>query len=90
MGVLTNLTTGKDNKTHDIARVVLFINAVVLVPVLLLGIGFYLYGYIMGKPFDVQTFFTAVLTYEGGVGTLLTTGAAAIYFKRTTEPENTQ
>ena len=83
-----DMTTGKDNETHDIARVVMFCNAAALIPVLLLGIGFYLYGYFETKPFDMQSFFTAVLTYTGGVGSLLISGAGAIYFKRSTEPES--
>ena len=84
-----DMTTGKDNQTTDIARLVILVNAVALIPVLVFGIGFYLYGYIYARPFDMQTFFTAILTYEGGVGALLTSGAASIYLKRTTEPDGT-
>jgi hypothetical protein len=87
---LNDITTGKDNQTHDVARFVMVVNAVILIPALFLGIGFYLYGYVVNKPFDMQSFFTAILTYEGGVGALLTSGAAAIYFKRTTEPDGTK
>ena len=87
MGAIKNMVTGKDGQTHDVARVIILVNAVLLVPVLLLGVGFYLFGYLQTKPFDIQAFFTAVLTYEGGVGALMTSGAAAIFFKRTTEPD---
>jgi hypothetical protein len=90
MKFLKDITTGKDNQTTDIARLVIFINAVILIPVLIFGIGFYLYGYVVNKPFDMQSFFTAILTYEGGVGALLTSGAASIYLKRTTEPDGTK
>lgn len=90
MGAIKNLVTGRDNQTHDVARVIILVNAILLVPVLLLGVGFYLYGYLSVKPFDIQSFFTAVLTYEGGVGALMTSGAAAIFFKRTTEPDGSQ
>ena len=87
MKAINDIVTEHDNETHDVVRWVMFVNAVALVPVLLLGVGFYLYGYIESRAFDMQTFFTAVLTYEGGVGTLLTTGAAAIFFKKSTEAD---
>lgn len=86
MAFWRDITTTKDGDSFDISRVIIVVNAVVLVPVLVLGIGFYLYGYINAKPFNVQEFFTAVLTYEGGVGALLTTGAASIAMKKSTEP----
>lgn len=81
--LLKDITTGPDNSTHEIARVVMVANALLLVPILFVGVVAYVYGWHMGKPFDVQTLFTGVLTYEAGVGTLLTTGSAAIFFKRT-------
>ena len=87
MGLVRDITTGKDGESYDIARVVMTLNALVLIPVLFLGIGFYLYGYIVTKLFDVQTFFTAVLTFEGSVAALLTSGAASILWKKSTEPD---
>jgi len=85
--LFTDITTGKDNSTHDVARVVMVVNALMLAVVLLLGVSFYVYGYIVNRAFDIQTLFTSSLTYVGGVSALLTSGAAAIYFKRTTEPD---
>ena len=83
---LTDITTGQDNQTHDVARVVMVVNAAMLAVVLVVGVFMDVYGYFYGRPFDVQTLFTSSLTYVGGVSALLTSGAAAIYFKRTTEP----
>jgi hypothetical protein len=85
-----DLVTGIDGESYDIARVIIAMMTVALIPILFIGVGFYLYGYIVAKPFDIQGFFTAILTFIGGVGTLLTTGAAAIYFKKTTEPNGTE
>ena len=87
MKLLSDITTGKDNKTHDIARVVMIVNAAMLAVVLLIGVSMDVIGYWNNRPFDVQTLFTSVLTYVGGVSALLTSGAAAIFFKRTTEPD---
>ena len=87
---LHDLVTGKDNQTHDIARWVMVVNAVMMAVVLVVGVAFYIYGYVVGKPFDVQTLFTSSLTYVGGVSALLTSGAAAIFFKRSTEPDGSE
>ena len=89
MSALTNIVTGKDNKTHDIARWVMVVNAAMLAIVLLIGVTMDVVGYLNNRLFDVQTLFTSVLTYAGGVSALLTSGAAAIFFKRTTEPDGT-
>ena len=84
-----DILTGIDGESYDIARVIIAMMTVALIPILFIGVGFYLYGYLLAKPFDIQGFFTAILTFIGGVGTLMTTGAAAIYFKKTTEPNGT-
>lgn len=86
---LKDLLTGIDGESYDIARVIIAMMTIALIPILFLGVFFYLYGYMWVKPFDIQAFFTAILTFIGGVGTLMTTGAAAIYFKKTTEPDGT-
>ena len=89
MKIITDITTGKDNQTHDIARVVMVVNFAMLAVVLIIGVFMDVYGYFFSKPFDTQGLFTSVLTYVGGVSALLTSGAAAIYFKRDTEPQET-
>lgn len=85
--VIKDITTAKDGESFDIARVVIAVNSLLLIPVLMIGIAFYIYGYCYNRPFDIQGFFTAILTFEGGVGALLTSGAAAIALKRQTEPD---
>lgn len=80
--IFRDITTGTDNQTHEISRVIMVSNALLLVPVLVAGVMAYLYGWYAGKPFDVQTLFTAVLTYETGVGALLASGSWAIVIKR--------
>ena len=93
MKLLKDIMTGKDNQTHDISRVIMTVNMLALIPLLYIGIGFYLYGYYLGmrdpsvKQFDMQTFFNGVLTYIGALGTLLTTGAASLWMKKSTEPD---
>lgn len=87
---IKDILTGIDGESYDIARVIVALMTISLIPILFIGVGFYIYGYLLAKPFDVQSFFTAILTFVGGVGTLMTTGAAAIYFKKTTEPNGTQ
>lgn len=79
-----DITTGADNRTHEISRVIMLFNALMLIPILVIGVVAYIYGWYISKPFDIQTMLTAVLTYEAGVGTLMTSGAAAIFFKRIT------
>ena len=88
--LIKDIITGLDGESADIARVIMIANAVLLIPILFIGVVLYIYGYFVSKPFDMQSLFTAVLTYIGGVGTLLTSGAAAIYFKRTTEPDGSE
>lgn len=90
MGLFKNITTGRDNATHDIARVIMVINAGILVLVFIAGVITYIYGWLISKPFDLQTLFNSSLTYVGGVSALLTSGAAAIYFKKSTEPDGSQ
>ena len=84
---LTDITTGKDNQTHDVARVIMVVNAIMLAVVLIVGVGMDIYGYFIQRAFPLQDLLTSVLTYVGGVSALLTSGAAAIFFKKTTEPD---
>lgn len=85
--VVNNCCTGKDNKTHDIVRVVLFANLILLAIVLILGVFGYLYGYFTGKPFDVKTLFDSVLTYSEGIVALMAGGGVSLLLKKTTEPD---
>lgn len=87
--IANNCCTGKDNKTHDIVRVVLFANVILLAVVLILGVVGYLYGYFVGKPFDIKTMFDSVLTYSEGIVALMAGGGFSLLLKKTTEPDGT-
>jgi hypothetical protein len=95
MGFWKNITTGKDNQTHDIVRVCMVSVTVTLLVTLILGAAMYLYGYVaslsnpMIKPFDIQTFFNATSTQGAAIGAFLMSGAASLFFKKTTEPDGT-
>lgn len=92
----THLTTGKDNQTFDIVRVAMAGVTLALVAVMFLGVGVYVYGYMISitnpnaKLFDIQTFFSSVSTYAVATSAFLMGGASALYFKRSTEPDGTQ
>ena len=83
-----DLTTGKDNETHDVVRVLMLAIVASLVVLLWLGSGTYLYGYYTkaDKPFDIQTFFTSTSTFALGVAAFMMGGAASILLKKDTEP----
>ena len=84
---MNDLTTGKDNETHDVVRVLMLGIVASLVVVLWLGVMTYLYGYYTNaKPFDIQTFFTATSTFALGVAAFIMGGAASIFLKKDTEP----
>ncbi len=93
-----DLTTGKDNQTHDIVRVLIAATGCSLVAVMILGSMTYIWGYIYGtihpelniKPFDIQTFFNANSTIAVAISAFLMGGASALYMKKTTEPDGSQ
>ena len=84
---MKDLTTGKDNQTHDIVRVAMTVVIAMLPFVLLWGICMETYATLYGKTFDLQGSFTAVLAFLTGSGAFLMSGAASLYFKKTTEPD---
>ena len=85
---MNDLTTGKDNETHDVVRVLMLAIVSSLVVLLWVGSGTYLYGYYTnGKPFDIQTFFTSTSTFALGVAAFIMGGAASILLKKDTEPD---
>lgn len=87
MSILKDIMTTSDGQSYDVSRVVMTINALILVPTLIAAEVVYLLTFNNPKPFDIQEFLTAVLTFEGGVSTLLVGGAASILLKKTTEPD---
>lgn len=98
MGFIKNMTTGKDNQTHDVVRVAMTVTICALVGVMLVGSIVYIYGYLMTvqKPdlhiilFDIQTFFNANSTIAVAISAFLMSGASALFFKKTTEPDSSQ
>jgi hypothetical protein len=95
MAFWKNITTGKDNQTHDIVRSAMTAVIIVLVIVMMAGTTVYIIGYWKSlanptvKMFDIQTFFTAVSVYAVAIGSFLAGGAAAILLKKSTEPDGT-
>lgn len=71
--ILKTLFTGKDNSTYDIGRVLW---AVGLASLIILEC----FKLFLSLPFDA-------MAYAGAIGTILTTGSAALGLKRHTEPE---
>lgn len=93
MSLLKNMTTGKDNETHDVVRVAMVAVICAQIAVLILGVCTYIYGYFYSlyhpeaKLFDIQTFFTSTSTYSVAIAAFLMGGAASLFMKRTTEPD---
>lgn len=74
MGFWTNISTGKDNATHDIGRVGAIASMVV-------GLGLQIYSVVwQGAAFSMATFGAGVAALATGVGAML-------YLKKDTEPE---
>lgn len=93
MGVFKNITTGKDNKTHDIVRVAMALVIIAMVLVYVIGNITYLYGYfyLLAHPgvalLPLQELFTANTTFAVGFAAFLMGGASSLFFKKSTEPD---
>lgn len=74
MSFLTNLTTGRDNTTHDVARVLAIASFITG-----LGLSIYAVGW-KAQPFDLQQFGIGVGAMFAGLG-------AALKLKENTEPQ---
>jgi hypothetical protein len=72
--IVKQLLTGKDNKTHDIGRWMIFISFIV-------GLGLEVYSVVGEKVFDLQQFGV-------GVGVMLAGFGAGTKLKETTEPKD--
>lgn len=74
MGFITNITTGIDNRTHDVARVLAVLSFVV-------GLGLTVYTVVWkNQVFDLQQFGIGVGAMFAGLG-------AALVLKKDTEPK---
>jgi len=93
-----DLTTGKDNETHDVVRVAMIATTCGLVAVMIFGSLVYMAGYIYSlihpdakvQMFDIQTFFNANSTMAVAISAFLMGGASALFFKKTTEPDGSE
>lgn len=98
MGMLRNMSTGRDNETHDVVRVAMVATVCALVATMIFGSMVYIYGYLktVAQPdahiqlFDIQTFFNANSTIAVAISAFLMGGASALFFKKTTEPDGSQ
>lgn len=90
MGFWRNLTTGKDNSTHDIVRVALTIVTMMFPLLIIWGILMLSLAWYLGKPFDLMSSYEAFGLIVGTFGTFLMQGGGALFFKRSVEPDGTQ
>ena len=92
-GFLKNITTGRDNQTHDIVRVIMLAVALTMLAGFGTGLAVYDYGYFYSlrhpdaKPFDIQTYFNAMSMGSVAITTFLMGTCASLFFKKTTEPD---
>lgn len=85
----TNITTGKDNKTHDVARVAVAVGVVLFPAIVVWGIVMLTIAYVDQRTFDLQAAVNAIGTIYTGFGVFLFTGAGSILLKDKTEPSPT-
>ena len=87
-GLLKDITTGKDNETFDVVRVSMVAIISLLPFVLVWGIAMAtLLAFGIIKMFDMNSAFTAIMTFCVAAGSLLMSGSASLFFKKSTEPE---
>ena len=90
-----DMTTGKDNETHDLVRVLTLVVSIVMVISFIAAAFTYLYGYFYSlshtdaKMFDMQTFFNAESLGVAAIGTFFAQSSWAIKTKKDTEPDGT-
>ncbi len=87
---LRNITTGKDNETHDIIRVAIAIVGVLFPAMIVWGLGMVTWGFAIGKPFDLEEPYRGISFLITAFGLFLGGSAGAIYWKRETEPDGTK
>lgn len=88
--ILNDITTGKDNITHEIVRVFMVLVMMILVIAFLVGTVMEVRHAMMTGQWDIQSYFQAVVTFVVGVGTFLLSGAGAIKLKTGNEPNSPQ
>ena len=90
MGWLSNSTTGRDNKTHDIVRVAIALVTLMLPLILIWGMLLETWATLNQKPFDMNAFFMGIGTFLTLFGAFLASSSVGILLKKTTEPDGTQ
>ena len=86
---LNNITTGKDNQTHDIVRVAIAIVGALFPVMIVWGLGMVTWGFAVGKNFDLEPPYRGIAFLISAFGLFLGGSAGAIYWKRSTEPDGT-
>jgi hypothetical protein len=84
--LLNDITTGKDNSTHEIIRVFAVIIVGLMVVISLTGLSMEVVHFAHTGQYDLQSFFQAQITLVLGIGTFFLTVAAAIRIKAPNEP----
>ncbi len=87
--LLNDITTGKDNTTHEIIRVFAVVVIALTILISLVGTSIEVIHFFQTGQFDLQSFFQANMTFLIGVGTFLLTVAGAIKLKQSNEPDDT-
>lgn len=90
MSFWKDLTTGKDNNTHDVVRFAISIMtmlfpAIIVWLMIMVSIAFF-----MNRPFDLVATSEGIAAIFVSFGTFLMQGGGSLYFKRSTEPDGTQ
>lgn len=87
MNFWKDLTTGKDNQTHDIVRVAVTIVTFMFPVLMIWGVVMLTVSFIIGKPFDLMSAFEAFGVIIAAFGTFLMQGGGSLFFKKVTEPD---
>lgn len=86
--LLNDITTGKDNTTHEIVRVFMVIVIGIVMAAFAVGTTMEIRHAITTGQWDLQSYYQANLTFILGVGGFLLSGAGAIKIKSTNEPSD--
>lgn len=90
MGWITNSTTGRDNKTHDIVRIAIALVTMMLPIILLWGMILETWAVLTKNSFDMNAFFMGIGTFLTLFGAFLASSSVGILMKKTTEPDGSQ
>lgn len=84
--LLNDITTGKDNETHEVIRVFMLVVIIILVMAFFVGTVMEVWHALTSGQWDLQSYFQAIATFILGINSLLVSGAGAIKLKSTNEP----